>query len=525
MSALFGFPGGIEPPEQKKQSSETPIEILPLPPLLVLPLKQHIGAHAIPVVQEGDQVHRGQLIARADGELSAPLHSPADGVVSFIGFHPVTHDSGMRDNCIAIATEEQTREILEVAETDASELTDEDIRERIAAAGIVGQGGAGFPTVAKLTDQTVHHLIINGAECEPYITCDDRLMRDRTTRIVEGIRILERLLRPEAILFAIEDNKPDAIKAVSDALFETNIEVVVIPTRYPSGAQKQLIQNLLDVEIPAGKHSIDEGIVMYNVGTCYAIAHALSHSVPLLTRVVTVTGDAVTRPGNYVIAIGTPIDYVLECAGVNPNKLARVILGGPLMGVTVNDLSAPITKISNCLIAAAHGELDEDLRARECIRCGDCVDVCPASLLPHQLYWFIRSQQHDKAAALHLSACIECGACAYVCPSHIPLVHYYRHGKSVWRTQQNEQRLANEAKERFDWRQLRHQRETGEKDVKRVIATPTTETAAVIDNSSSNEIASDDKASHIAAAVARAKAKREAIQRNALNQGDSDAQK
>lgn len=469
---LFGFPGGIHPPEHKQVSSETPIELLPIAPLLVLPLKQHTGTPAIAVVVEGDRVHRGQLLARAGEGRSAPLHAPADGIISFIGLHPVPHDSGLSDWCIGLCTDSTEIEPLEEEFGDEHELTDDDMRERIAAAGIVGLGGAGFPTSAKLSTKPVKYLIINGAECEPYITCDDRLMRERAKDIVDGIRTLIRLLNPERIMVAIEDNKPDAIFAMAQACEETNIEWIVIPTLYPSGAQKQLVQNLLGFEIPRGAHSIDHGVVMYNVGTCYAITRALAHSEPLISRIVTVTGNAVDRPGNYEVAIGTPINYLLECAGVNPNKLARVIMGGPIMGIAISDVNAPVTKLTNCLIAAEHGELDEDLHARECIRCGDCVQVCPASLLPQQLYWFIKTGQHEKAEALHLGACIECGACAYVCPSHIPLVQYYRHGKIELRVKNQEREKAEQAKLAHERRLARLEQEKTRRNSRHAVAVP-----------------------------------------------------
>ena len=451
---LFGFPGGLVLDDRKDPSLQSPIATLALPPLLVLPLKQHLGTPAIPVVQEGQRVHYGQLLARAADGISASVHAPADGVVSFIGLHPVPDDSGLPQPCIGLCTDE-TSAYEEEEFVDDISLTDTDLRERICQAGIVGLGGAGFPSAQKLTETPVKWLIINGAECEPYISCDDALMRERANAIIEGAQILARLLRPEQVLFAIEDNKPEAIKAIANACDETAIDVVVIPTKYPSGAQKQLIQNLLGFEIPRGKHSVDLGVVMYNVGTCHAIARAIAHSEPLVRRIVTVTGDAIERPGNYEIAIGTPIDYVLQQAGLKPERLRRVIMGGPIMGIALSDLSAPISKLSNCLIAAGPGELDESLNPRPCIRCGDCVEVCPASLLPQELHWHIRSEQYARAEALDLQACIECGACAYVCPSQIPLVQYYRHGKAVLAEQAAARAAAEHAKARFDAREAR----------------------------------------------------------------------
>ncbi len=522
MRTLFDFPGGIHPPDNKQQSTQTAIEVLPIPPLLILPLQQHIGVAAVPVVNEGQRVVRGQLIAKAGDGLSAALHAPCDGEISFIGLHAVTNDSGLMDQCIALATDESNTPEND-NESDFLCLSNEDIRERIAQAGIVGLGGAGFPSAAKLSTQAVQYLMINGAECEPYISCDDRLMQERASVIVHGIQILMRLLSPTSVLLVIEDNKPDAIAAIALAIQDSPIELVVIPTKYPSGAQKQLIQNVLGIEIASGTHSIDAGVVMYNVATCYAVARAVVHGEPLLSRIVTVTGNAVTRPGNYEVALGTPIDFVLECAGLNPNKLARVIMGGPLMGITVPHTHAPVTKLTNCLIASSHDEIDNDSSVRECIRCGDCVSVCPASLLPQQLYWMIRSEQYHKADDLFLSACIECGACAYVCPSHIPLVHYYRHGKSALRAQRREQQLANDAKERFEWRQQRLQKQKRDREANRLVSV-TEPVAAEASTAPIDPVEKviDNKADQIAAAVARAKAKREAMKKVETPENDQN---
>lgn len=524
---LHGFPGGIELPEQKDKASETPIESIPLPPHLVLPLRQHNGEPAIPVVSEGDRVHRGQLIAKAAEGRSAALHAPADGEISFIGYYAYPSDSGLPELSIGLCTDE-IGSIEEEELVEDTYLSEEEMRARIAMAGIVGLGGAGFPTVDKLTRNPVKWLIINGAECEPYISCDDRLMRERAPAIVEGAQILGRLLRTENILLAIEDNKPEAIKAMADACFETHIQLIVIPSRYPSGAQKQLVQNLLGVEVPSGQHSVDIGIVMYNIGTCYAVARAIAHSEPLVSRIVTVSGNAVERPGNYEVMIGTPIEYLLQCACVNPNKLRRVIMGGPIMGIAINDLSAPVTKLTNCLIASGPGELDEALRGRECIRCGDCVTVCPASLLPQQLYWHIKADQLNKAARLHLDDCIECGACAVVCPSHIPLVQYYRHAKSsLWANDQQHER-AIQARQRFDARELRLAQQQAARLAKRVrdtvpadaadaaptpalVESPASTPATPIDADPHKPVIAQhsDRMAEVLAAAQRAKAKRD----------------
>ncbi len=525
---LFGFPGGLVLDHHKDRSSTAPIERLPIPPLLILPMKQHAGVPAVPVVSEGQRVRHGQMLARAGDGRSAAVHAPADGEVSFISFHAVPDDSGEPQLCIGLCTDE-TAEQQEEEGVDDICLTDADLRERIAQAGIVGLGGAGFPSAQKLTETPVKWLIINGAECEPYISCDDRLMQERATAIIEGVQILARLLKPHEVLFAIEGDKPAAIKAIADACHDTNIELVIIPAKYPSGAQKQLIQNLLGFEIPRGKHSVDLGVVMYNVGTCHAIARAIAHSEPLLRRIVTVTGNAVDRPGNYDIAIGTPIEYVLASAGLNPNKLRRVIIGGPIMGIALSDLAAPISKLTNCLIAAGPGELDESLAPRPCIRCGDCVEVCPASLLPQELFWQIRSEQYQKAQGLNLAACIECGACAYVCPSQIPLVQYYRHGKAMLHQQAQERAVAEHAKARFEAREKRLQQQLAARAQRKASATTLApaEAAVAPPRDASNPGASEpvvapasDRLADVLAAAKRAKEKK--LQADATGADKSD---
>lgn len=468
MSApLQRFPGGLLLADHKAPANAAAIECLPLPARLRLPLRQHRGLAAECVVQVGDRVHRGQLLARAADGISAHVHAPAAGVISAIGDFPVIDADCAQAPCIELQTTPQTlaaQQWWSDELVDDSELTPDDVRERIFQAGIVGLGGAGFPTVEKLraSSARMRYLIINGAECEPCISCDDRLMRERADLIVHGVRTLARLLQPEHILFAIEDNKPEAISAVSDACADTAIELRIIPSRYPSGAQKQLIQILLGIEIAEHRHSVDYGISMLNVGTCEAIARALTRGEPLISRIVTVTGSAVKRPGNYEVPIGSSVRDVLAYADCDFPAVDQLILGGPLMGLSIADVEAPISKLGNCIIASTREDLTRERDIRECIRCGDCADVCPASLLPQQLYWFVRSEQYERAQDYALQSCIECGACAYVCPSQLPLVAWYRQGKSVLRTRSEARQRSELARQRFEARNLRlaqHQQE------------------------------------------------------------------
>ncbi len=461
---LQRFPGGLQLAEHKAPACDAAIECLPLPARLRLPLRQHRGVAAEPVVNVGEQVHRGQLLARAADGISAHVHAPAAGMITAIGEFPVIDADCTHATCIELQTAPQTlagQQWWSEELVDDSELTPDDVLSRIVQAGIVGLGGAGFPTAGKLQQRTAQllYLIINGAECEPYISCDDRLMRERADLIVQGVRILARLLQPAHILFAIEDNKPEAISAVSAACDDTAIDVRIIPSRYPSGAQKQLIQILLGIEIADAHHSVDYGISMLNVGTCEAIARALTRGEPLISRIVTVTGGAVKRPGNYEVPLGSSVGDVLRHADCDFTVIDQLILGGPLMGLNIADLDAPISKLGNCIIASTRDEIVRERDVRECIRCGDCAEVCPASLLPQQLYWFIRSEQYERAQDYALSGCIECGACAYVCPSQLPLVDWYRQGKAVLKTRSEARQRSELARQRFEARSQRLERQ------------------------------------------------------------------
>ena len=331
-------------------------------------------------------------------------------------------------------------------------------------------GGAGFPTSVKVNlgdHQRVEQLIINAVECEPYITADDRLMRERADEIVLGIQILQYLLNPHDTLIGIEDNKPEAIAALRAACADSDVEVRVVPTKYPSGGEKQLIQLLTGKEVPSGSIPAQCGVVCQNVGTAWAVKRAVHDGEPLLSRITTVTGDAVARPGNYEVWLGTPVADLLHHAGVDKERLGRLVMGGPMMGFTLHDPSVPVVKTSNCVIAASAEELPEPPPEQACIRCGACAEVCPANLLPQQLYWYAKTDDFERAQHHNLMDCIECGACAYVCPSHIPLVQYYRYAKGEIRTQAAEQIKADRARERFEARQARLEREQAEKEARR----------------------------------------------------------
>ncbi|TNL10488.1 electron transport complex subunit RsxC [Kosakonia cowanii] len=458
---LWDFHGGIHPPEMKTQSNGTPLRQLPLASRFVIPLKQHIGAEGELCVSVGDSVLRGQPLTRGRGRM-LPVHAPTSGTVVAIAPHATAHPSALPELSVIIEADGEDRWIAREGWQDYRAQSVEALIERIHQFGVAGLGGAGFPTGAKLqgAGDKVDTLIINAAECEPYITADDRLMQDCAAQIMEGVRILAHILQPRQVLIGIEDNKPQAISMMRAVLAGSHdIQLKVIPTKYPSGGAKQLTQILTGKQVPHGGRSSDIGVLMQNVGTAYAVKRAVIDGEPLTERVVTLTGEAVTRPGNVWARLGTPVRHLLDYAGFQPSAEQLVIMGGPLMGFTLPWLDVPVVKITNCLLAPSASEMGETQEEKGCIRCSACADACPADLLPQQLYWFSKGQQHDKAIAHNLSDCIECGACAWVCPSNIPLVQYFRQEKAEISAIAEEERRTAEAKARFEARQARLERE------------------------------------------------------------------
>ncbi|EKN3827229.1 TPA: electron transport complex subunit RsxC [Yersinia enterocolitica] len=458
---IWEFDGGIHPPEMKLQSSRVPMRIATLPEQLIVPLQQHLGPEGELRVSTGERVLKGQPLTVGRGR-TVPVHAPTSGVITAIAPHTTAHPSGLAELCVHITPDGEDRWREQQPWADYSLRDKNDLLERIHQAGIAGLGGAGFPTASKLQGglNSVTTLIINAAECEPYITADDRLMQEHASEVVLGTQILMYLLQPQQVLMGIEDNKPEAIAALQHALRgQDKIQLRVIPTKYPSGGAKQLTKILTGKEVPYGKHSSSIGVLMQNVGTVVAIKRAIIDDEPLIERVVTLTGDALSKPGNFWARIGTPVLHLLKLAGFTPQNQPMVIMGGPLMGFTLPSLDVPIVKISNCILAPTEAEMGLSEPEQSCIRCGLCVDACPAGLLPQQLYWFSRGEEHEKARNHNLFDCIECGACAYVCPSNIPLVQYYRQEKAEIRTLDQEAERAAQAKARFEAKQARLERE------------------------------------------------------------------
>lgn len=477
---VWELPGGIHPPEHKHQSLQLPLGEVPLPPQLVIPLNQHMGTPAQPVVQVGERVLTGQLIGAADGTFSANTHASSSGTVVAIEERAIAHPSGMNSLAVVIEPDGQHEWVPLNPCVDYSQLDRLQLLDKIRAAGVAGLGGAGFPTAVKLapkSTQVIDTLILNGAECEPYITADDMLMQQRADELVAGTLLLSHILHhPKNLLIGIEDNKPKAIAAVKAAVAgaralypeAAHIQVVVFPTKYPSGGAKQLIQILTGREIPSGHHSADIGVVCVNVGTAVAAWRAVRFGEPLISRITTVVGEALDTQRNIDALLGTPISYLLAQHGFDANKASRVVMGGPMMGFTLLDLDAPVIKTTNCILAPSRQELPEPQPAQACIRCGMCAEVCPASLLPQQLFWYAQAEDFDRLESHNLFDCIECGACSYVCPSTIPLVQYYRAAKGSIRLHEIEKEKSDRSRQRFEFRQQRIAKEEAEKEAKRV---------------------------------------------------------
>ena len=466
---LWDFPGGVHPPGNKVQSSETSIQPMPLPPELVLPLSQNFGQAPKPLVTVGQTVHKGQPLALASGAFSIPVHAPTSGTITAIEPRPTQHPSQIHELCIILQPDQQEQwaELEPLAQWQQAPR--EALLQTIGRAGIAGLGGAGFPTLVKLSakPETIQQLIINGVECEPYITADDRLMRERAQGIVSGVEIMAQLTAPEQVLVAIEDNKPQAIKAMSQAMRGKNMELVVVPTKYPSGGEKQLIFMLTGKEVKTGGIPADVGVLCQNVGTAFAVHRAVEFGEPLISRIVTLTGNGIPKKGNYEVLVGTPIKWLLEQTQAKPEQVDRIVIGGPMMGFSAHDQQIPVTKTTNCVLVPSDQELADPKLEQPCIRCGSCAQVCPAQLLPQQLYWFSKAKEFDKAEHYNLNDCIECGACAYVCPSQIPLVQYYRFAKGSIKEHKLHTQKSDLARTRFEARQARLEREEREKEQKR----------------------------------------------------------
>jgi electron transport complex protein RnfC len=455
----FRARGGVHPDGRKALSAEPPIRALPMPERLYVPLQQHVGAPARLSVLVGDKVLKGQLIGASGGNISAPVHAPTSGTVAAIGDFPAPHPSGLPSATVSIEPDGRDQWLETDCPDDPFTLTPEEIARRVGAAGIVGLGGATFPSAVKLNlsrKSGISTLIINGGECEPYLTCDDRLMRERAAAIVEGIRLIAYAAGAREMLVGIEDNKPEAIAAMKRAATGTDVRIQVVPAMYPMGWDKQMIQVLTGKEVPAEGRSAEIGVLVHNVATAWAVREAIRFGRPLVSRVVTVSGAAVAAPGNLEAPIGAlAADLIKACGGLVAQP-ERLVLGGPMMGTQLPHLNVPVVKGTSGLLALTGKEIGLPSPA-PCIRCSTCVRACPVGLLPLEMAAHIRAADLAAAVGLGLKDCIGCGSCSYVCPAHIPLVHFFNYAKGELAAQEKgklrqeaTRKLADARQERLD---------------------------------------------------------------------------
>lgn len=460
------FHGGVHPEENKLQSTRQPIKRLPIPPRLILPLRQHVGNVPKLCVEVGQSVLKGQLLAEPEGQISAAVHAPTSGIVTAIAPALIPHPSGLPDMCLTLDTDGQ--DSWQVQSPLVWQAMDRlALVAKLRLSGIVGLGGAAFPSHIKLRADgrsEVHTLIVNAAECEPYITCDDMLMREQAEQIVRGIEVAQHILGASQCLIGIEDNKPEAANAMRAAIAGAgcSIRVVTVPTLYPSGDARRLIYLLTGTEVPSDKRSTQVGIQCFNVATLLAMYRYVNFGEPSLSRIVTVTGEVV-NPGNFEVLLGTPVSALLAAAGGISAANSTLVMGGPMMGFSLPSDEVPVTKACNCIIASVPELFPEPPPAMPCIRCARCAEACPVKLQPQELYWFAKSDNFDKARDYKLFDCIECGCCSYVCPSNIPLVQYYRYAKSEIIAQDRAKEAADIARERNEFRLMRIEREKQER--------------------------------------------------------------
>jgi electron transport complex protein RnfC len=429
LNKIKSFHGGVHPNEHKILTENSPLEKMPNPKQIILPLSQHIGKQAKALVEKKDKVKAGGLVAQAEGFVSAPIYSSVSGIVKMIQREP--NASGVPKESIIIDAIEEN-EFEKFPPLNHKVITAEEIRERVKVAGIVGQGGAAFPTFIKLTPpegKNIDHVILNGCECEPYLTRDFRLMIEKPFEVLSGLNLIMIALGVKSGSVGIEDNKPEAIKILQSAAIDfPNINIEIVKTKYPQGAEKMLIKAVLGRDVPAGKLPLDVGVVIQNIGTAVAIHEAIVDGMPLINAPLTVSGMGINKPKNLCVPVGTPLSDVLDyCGGVN-EKAVKIIVGGPMMGMAQYDFSVPVMKATSGILVLTKEEVNNH-EETPCLKCGKCVDVCPLELMPTKLARFSQLEKLEEAEKLDITVCMECGTCAYTCPANIPLVQWIRLGK------------------------------------------------------------------------------------------------
>ena len=454
--------GGVHAEEHKAETAHQAIvRNFPLPKKLYIPLQQHVGKPAEPLIRVGDTVLKGQLLAYSQGMISAPVHAPSSGLIVDVNDYPAPHPSALPIRMIVLETDGKDEWCETALVDDPFQLLPEDISLRVGAAGIVGLGGAVFPTAVKLNmgrENRIDTLIINGAECEPYLSCDDRLMQENAEQIIDGVRLMLHGMETHHAVVAIEDNKPAAFQAMQAAAAAfANIKVMQIPTRYPMGWDRQLIGYVTGREVPVGCRSSEVGVTIHNIGTAYATHNAIRYGKALVSRVVTVSGGAVAKPMNVEVPIGTLMSEVLAFCGVDTAMTARIVMGGPMMGDSLPHSGVPTVKATSGILALTATEI-RNTQEQPCIRCASCITVCPAGLRPLDMANHIRVNQLDAAVEIGLKDCISCGCCSYICPSNIPLVHYFKYAAGEVAARQQAQHKSEQTKKLMEARNARLER-------------------------------------------------------------------
>ena len=504
--ATFKTPGGIRPRRSKSSSLRSRIMPAPLPKRLLLSLSQRDGMQLTPCIELGEQVKKYQLIAQPNSDFGLPLYAPTSGAVIAIEQGGENYAKQRLHPRIIIEPDGEDCEQPPSLQIDPETAAPETLIAALKTLAIGGLGGAGFPAAVKLKsacDKSVDTLIINGAECEPFISCDEALLRERAHSVIAGSLILQKAASAASCIIAIESHKTEAIKAVQQALTNTGVKLAVVTTKYPAGSEKQLIQSITNQQVPAGKMPADIGVLVQNVGTAYSAYDAIRSGQPNVSRITTLSGLPLRTPKNFEVLYGTPVSFLLEICGIDQTAHTHTIQGGPLMGSLLETDDVGVTRATNSIIAADAESFPDARPEQACIRCGYCADACPVKLLPQQLYSFARSQNAEQLNKHHLNDCIECGACSYVCPSKIPLVDYFKAGKTAL-TEDSVKRLQSEQWQvRFQAHQIRMKMEKDAANNKRQ-----TKVARSPDKVAFAPMTKEAAQNDIAAAVARVRNKK-----------------